>query len=168
MMANPWSAWRVAGLTLLGVFTAASARAGACTVSSSGLAFGNYQPLTFAGKLLSADKASDATISVVCTGISTGGSYSIALGPSLVGNSMNPRYMANGNGGPHMVFNVYRDATYSTIWGDGITGAMLAGTLPLGDSSQTHTVFGKIPAAQNTLRPGSFSGVLGVSLTYNP
>ena len=40
-------------LTLLAM-AAGQARAGGCTVSSPGLAFGAYQPLTFAGKLASA------------------------------------------------------------------------------------------------------------------
>jgi spore coat protein U-like protein len=167
MIARPVAGWRGC-LVLLGWLATAAAQAGSCTVSSSGLAFGNYQPLNFAGKLASADRTSDATISVVCTGIVDGGSYSIALGPSPAGNSMSPRYLANSNGGPSIAFNIYRDAAYSSIWGDGVGGAMLTGTLPAGASNQSHTVFGKIPAAQNTLWPGNFSGTLGMTLTYNP
>lgn len=139
-----------------------------CTVSSSGLAFGAYQPLTFAGKLTSVDKTSDATISLSCTGIVTGGSYSIALGPSTVGNSMSPRYLANPQGAPHLAFNVYREATYSTVWGDGTGGGMIAGTIPAGDSIQSHTVFGRMPGGQSSLRVGSYSGTLLMTVTYNP
>jgi spore coat protein U-like protein len=146
----------------------ASAQAGSCTVSSPGLAFGAYQPLTFTGKLLSADKTSDATVSVVCSSLLEGGSYSIALGPSTAGGSIAPRYLANTSGGAHMAYNVYLDAAYTSIWGDGITGSPLTGSLPVGDSSQSHTVFGRIPAGQNTLRAGSFSGSLAITLTYNP
>lgn len=146
----------------------AGAHAGSCTVSSPGLAFGVYQPLTFTGKLLSTDKTSDASVSISCIGLLAGGGYSIALGPSTVGNSIAPRYLANANGGADMAFNVYRDASYTSIWGDGVTGSMLTGTLPTGDSNQSHTVFGRIPAGQNTLKAGSFSGSLTMTLTYNP
>lgn len=146
----------------------AGAQAGSCTVSSSGLAFGTYQPLTFIGKLLSADKTSDAAISVACTALAQGGGYSIALGPSTVGNSIATRYLANASGGPAMAFNVYRDATYTSLWGDGFTGGLITGSLPVGDSNQSHTVFGRIPAGQSTLWPGSFAGSLTITLTYNP
>jgi spore coat protein U-like protein len=154
------------------LWTAAnSVLAGSCAVSSSGLAFGAYQPLTFAGKLNSVDKFSTATITVVCTGIAGGGGYSISLGPGTYGpgDRISTRYLANTNGGDYMVFNVYREAGYSTIWGDGIiAGSVLGGTLPAGDSNQQHAVYGRIAAGQNTLRAGSFSDSLMMTLTYNP
>jgi spore coat protein U-like protein len=153
--------WAVASLVL----------AGSCAVSSSGLAFGVYQPLTFAGKLASVDKTSTATVSVVCTAIAVGGSYTISLGPSTygTGDRISTRYLANANGGDYMVFNVYREASYLTIWGDGITaGSVLGGTLPTGDSNQSHAVYGRIAAGQNTLKAGSFSDSLTMTVTYNP
>lgn len=137
-----------------------------CTISSSGLAFGAYQPLTFDGRLTSVDKTSTATISISCSGIVTGGSYSIALGPSTVGNSMSPRYLANPQGGPNLAFNVYREGTHSMVWGDG--PGVIGGLIPGGDSTQSHTVYGKMPAAQNTLRVGTYSGTLVMTVTYNP
>lgn len=147
---------------------AGPAIAGACSVSSSGLAFGAYQPLTFAGKLVSADKTSDGAVSVVCTGIVTGGSYSISLGPSATGNSISPRYLDRIGGDSAMVYNIYRDASLTSIWGDGVTGSMLAGSLPVGDSNHTHTVYGRIPAGQSSLRSGNYSGSLTMTITYEP
>lgn len=156
-----------AAALLLALATAGQAQAG-CTVSSSGMAFGAYQPLTFAGKLTSVDVTSNASISVVCSGIATGGAYTIALGPSTAGNSISPRYLSNLSGGDNMVFNIYTAPTYSTIWGDGTTGAVISGGIPTGDSNQSQTVYGKIPAGQNMLRAGSFSGSMTMTLTYNP
>jgi spore coat protein U-like protein len=150
---------------------AGSVLAGACTVSSSGLAFGAYQPLTFAGKLNSVDKTSTATVTVMCTAIAGGGGYSISLGPGTYGpgDRISTRYLANTNGGDYMIFNVYHEASYSTIWGDGITaGSVLGGTLPTGDSNQSHAVYGRIAAGQNTLKAGSFSDSLTMTLTYSP
>lgn len=159
---------RAALAAIVAIGWQAGAHAGSCTVSSPGLAFGIYQPLTFTGKLLSADKTSDASVSVACSGLAEGGSYSIALGPGTAGNSIIPRYLANSNGGDPMAYNVYRDAAYTSVWGDGFTGSLITGSLPVGDSSQSHTVFGRIPAGQNTLKAGSFSGALTITLTYNP
>ncbi len=145
---------------------ASSVMAGSCAVSSSGMAFGSYQPLTFPGKVTSANVTSNATVSVVCTGIVTGGSYSIALGPSTPVNSSNPRYLTNTvNGGANMVFNIYTEASHTSIWGDGISGSLVGGSIP---SNQSHTVYGKIPAGQSTLKAGSFSDSLTMTLTYSP
>ena len=153
---------------LLLLATAGPALAG-CTVSSTGLAFGAYQPLTFAGKLTSSAVTSNASISVVCTGITGGGSYSIALGPSTTGSDhISTRYLRNSLGGDNMVFNVYTNASYSTVWGNGTMGSLIGGSIPVGDSNQSQTVYGKIPAGQNTLRAGSFSDSLTMTLTYNP
>jgi spore coat protein U-like protein len=166
------SAMLFALLFALLVLTAGKpAHAAGCTVSSPGLAFGAYQPLTVPGKLTSSNKESTATISVACTGIVTGGSYTIALGPSLVGagNGISTRYLANASGGDYMAFNVYKELSYSTIWGDGITaGSMITGSIAAGDSSQSHSVYGKIPAGQSTLKAGSFTDSLTMTLTYNP
>lgn len=150
---------------------ASMAQAGTCTVSSSGLAFGAYQPLTFAGKLVSTNVNSTATVSVVCTDIATGGSYTISLGASNYGsgNRISTRYLNNTvNGGDSMAFNVYTDAGYTTVWGDGSTGSLLNGTVATGNSNNSHTVYGNIPAGQNTLKAGNFSDSLTMTLTYNP
>ena len=163
-----WRRWRAASLFLAGAAASAASLAGACSVSATTLAFGRYQPLTFADKLVSLDRTSDATVSVACTGIVTGGSYTIALGPSPVGNSTVPRYLAHGGGGPAMAFNIYTDAALTSVWGDGFSGALLSGTIPTGDSSRSHAVFGRIPAGQNLLRAGSYSGSLTLTIRYEP
>lgn len=149
---------------------AGPAQAGSCTVSSSGMAFGAYQPLTFAGKLTSVDVTSNASISVVCTGIASGGAYSIALGPSTTGSGdrISTRYLGNSNGGDDMSFNIYTSASYLTVWGNGTTGGLVGGSIPVGDSNQSQPVYGRIPAGQNTLKAGSFSDSLTMTLTYNP
>lgn len=147
------------------------AHAGGCSVASSGLAFGSYQPLTFAGKMNAGAVTSDASVRVACTGIVTGGAYTIALGPSLAGTGdrIGTRYLANTAGGPDMAFNVYLDPARSTVWGDGISaGALLNGSIPPGDSDIAHTVYGRIPAGQGTLRTGDYSGALTMTISFTP
>jgi spore coat protein U-like protein len=149
----------------------AALAAGACAISSSGLAFGAYQPLTFPGKLVSVERPSTATVSVMCTGIAAGGAYSIGLGPGTygAGDRISTRYLNNTvNGGALMEFNVYADAGYTTVWGNGIIGSVFSGSIPAGDSTRTHTAYGKVPAGQNTLKAGSFSDWLTMTITYNP
>lgn len=159
---------RTTALLVLGLACSAHSLAGGCSVTSTSLAFGRYQPLTFAGKLTSTDRTSDATVSVQCTAIAVGGSYSISLGPGAQASSIIPRYLSHDAGGPGMAFNVYLDATYTSVWGDGFTGSVLSGSIPLGDSSQSHTVFGRVPAGQQQLRAGSYLGSLTITISYNP
>ena len=101
--------------------------AGACSISSSGLAFGTYQPLTFPGKLVSVVGRSRATVSVVCTGIAAGGGYSIGLGPGSYGGGdrISSRFLNHTViGGALMEYNVYVDSGYTTVWGNGIIGSV--------------------------------------------
>lgn len=155
-------------LLLLGAL-AAGAHAGSCTVSANGLAFGTtYQPITFPGKLASADAKTNATVTITCIGIASAAGYTVSLGPSPVNNSIEPRYMAHDGGGPPMVFNVYRDDAYTSVLGDGIVGSLLSGTIAAGDSATTLGVYGRVPAGQNTLRPGSYSASLPMTLSYQP
>ena len=105
------------------------------------------------------------------------GSYTLALGASAnsagagASDGISTRYLANSNGGANMAFNVYTDARRSIVWGNGNIGALVSGSLPivtLGSYTDNVTVYGKIPAGQNTLNAGIFSGSVTVTLTYNP
>ena len=67
-----------------------------------------------------------------------------------------------------MAFNIYTNAGYSTLWGNGTTGGLLAGSIPAGDSNQFKPVYGRIAAGQNQLKAGTFTGMLTMTLTYSP
>jgi spore coat protein U-like protein len=141
-----------------------------CTTNFSGLAFGAYQTLGSAGTLVSADVTSTASINVTCQGMPAGSSYTLGLGPSAAGsgNRIGTRYLANTRGGDPMAFNLFTDANRTVVWGDGVTGALIRGTLDTGGSHSSVAVYGKIPAGQSTLRAGSFLGSMTITLTYNP
>jgi spore coat protein U-like protein len=159
---------RCAAVALCSLACAANAVAGACSVSATPMAFRPYQPLTFAGKLNSTDGTADASVSVSCTGFAGGVNYTIALAPSSAGSSIVPRYLSHDGGGPGMAFNVYLDGAYTSVWGDGFTGAVIRGSIATGDSSKTHTVYGKLPSGQSSLRVGNYSGALTMRITYDP
>ena len=160
-----------ATLLLLLALGAGRVEAGTCNVSTSGLAFGPYQPLTFPGKLASAPATSDARVDIVCTGIVGGGTYTVALGPSSAGGGdrISVRYLTGAAGGDDMAFNVYLDPVHTQVWGDGIiAGSLMSGTIAPGDSNQSQTIYGRIPPGQSTLRAGSYSGWLTMTVSYNP
>ena len=164
--------WAAVGVAVGLLLVALPAQAGSCSVSSSGLAFGAYQPLSFAGKLHSVDRTSSANIVVTCTGIATGGSYVLTLGPSTYGsgNRISPRWLPNlGQAGDPMQFNVYTDPTCSSIWSDGVSaGPPFTGSIPAGDSQRSHTAYGRIPGGQSTLKAGQYADTLTMTLTFTP
>lgn len=158
-------------MLLLLVAGAGMAHAGGCTIGSTGVAFGLYQPLTFASRLTSTDVTSTGSVEVRCMGIATGGRYSAALGPSTTGpgDRISVRYLVNSTrDSDPMAYNLYLDPTYATIWGGGGVGSEFSGTVPTGDSSQSFTFYGRVPGGQNTLRAGTFTDTLTMTLTYNP
>jgi spore coat protein U-like protein len=151
--------------------TGSALAVGACSVSSTGLAFGPYQPLTLAGKLSSVDKTTTATVSLVCTAIEVGGTYTVSLGAGTYGpgDRISVRYLNNtNNGGDPMAFNVYTEASHNTVWGNGTIGSLLRGTIGTGSSNQSQTVYGKAPAGQATLKAGGFADSMTMTVTYNP
>lgn len=170
MASSPYLLLRLATARVLALlptlaFTLVSATAAhaSCTVSATALAFGTYQPLSFVGHLHSGDVSSAATVSVRCEGVS---GYSLRLGPSVVENSIYPRYMGHSSGGNPMMFNVFTDATYQTVWGDGAVGGLIVNG-PL-NGTFVHVVYGRIPARQHTLKAGSYSGSLTITVSYDP
>ena len=157
----------VLGVTAIAAIVQA---AGSCSVSSGGMVFGTYQPITFAGKLNSVAASSTATVSLVCTGI-TIGSYTIGLGPSFdgPGDRMSVRYLHNSTGVDGLVaFNAFIDPGYSLIWGDGIRGVLLRGVMPPGGSNRTHTVYGRVPEGQTLLKAGTYSSAMTITISYDP
>jgi len=67
----------------------------------------------------------------------------------------------------YMAYNVYTDAGYSTVWGDGTTGGLFSGSFNLLITKRTHTFYGKVPPGQFTLLAGAFYENLIVTVTYN-
>lgn len=133
----------------------APAASAACTVSSSGVAFGSFSPLT--------DSTVDATgtITVNCD-ISV--TYTLALSTGGSGGYA-PRRMASG--GNTMEYNLFRNATFSEIWGDsnGNNTYTVDGLVLLGN--RNHTVYGRIPlSTQRTVMVGSYSDSITITVTF--
>lgn len=161
---------RHGALLMIGLW-AGSALANDCFVSSSGLVFGPYQPLTFAGKLSSTSQTSTATVSVVCNGNGgakgSGATLSLSASNQGPGDRISTRYMQRVDGSDLMAFNLFTDANRTTVWGNGSTGALISISMAQ-RTSENITVYGTIPAGQNTLRAGRFLDSMIITLTYTP
>lgn len=121
----------------------------ACTLSTSGIAFGRYDPL------INQNVDSAANINVTCDQPTA---YSIAL--STGNGSYETRRMSSGL--HHLLYNLYIDAALTTVWGDG-TGQSAA----IGDTQlvANYTVYGRIPAGQNA-HVGAYGDTIVITLTF--
>lgn len=114
---------------------------------------------------LAADDDATGTITVRCT---NGTPYSIALNVGTGGGSFGTRTLDDTAGGK-LNFNLYRNAVRNEVWGDGSSSTYTVSGTGAGlgvPQEQSHTVYSRIPAGQNTVAPGSYSSIILVSITY--
>lgn len=131
----------------------------ACTVSSSGVAFGTYNPFS--------TSPTDATgdITLTCTAGSGSGAYSVGLSVGG-GSSYSARRMTSGSN--LLPYQVYSNAARSTVWGDGTAGTSTAtagDNRPQVGGSTSLPIYGRI-VAQIAVAPGSYSDTLTVTVVY--
>lgn len=136
-------------------FGAADAEA-ACTVSASGVAFGTYDVYQ------TSPTDSTGTITFRCGNQDKDILITISRGSS---STFNPRTMQAG--GDVLVYNLYRDAAMTQIWGDGSggTSAYFNRNPQPNNQDIPLTVFGRIPAGQDAA-PGLYSDTVVVSIEY--
>lgn len=104
-----------------------------CSVSTAGLAFGAYDPFS----AVALDSAAD--VSIACD---SSVSYSVSL--SSGSGSYAGRQLTGA--GDVLAYNLYANASRSTVWGDGSSGTVAVS----GVGSTAHqTVYGRIRAGQN-------------------
>lgn len=120
---------------VLALLLAPAAQA-ACTVGTGGVDFGAYD--VFNGS----PTDSTSTITVSCD---SSASYTVLL--SSGNGTYDARYLSSSP--DSLFYNLYTDATLSTIWGDGSAGTGTVGGITLGGTQENHTVYGRIPAGQN-------------------
>jgi len=132
-----------------------------CTASATGVAFGNYNPTN--------SSPTDATgnVHVFCTVliISVAAQTNISL--STGGGTYADRKMSSG--AELLSYNVYKEATHTTVWGDGTggTGIWTDNTLILVlGTSIDHTIYGRIPAGQY-VAAGSYTDTITVTVEYH-
>lgn len=144
----------------IGVFLAPSLFAAppstTCTVSATGVNFGNYD--VFAAVPLS----STGTITITCD---KNANVTISVGPSPTSGGFNPRQLQLAAGTDRMDYNLFTDAGGTSIWGDGT-----AGTATLLEKAKKNTpsnviIYGTIPALQN-LSAGLYGETVTVTIVW--
>ncbi len=113
-----------------------------CSISTSGVAFGNYSVFS------ASPTVSTGTVNYSCTlGILV--RVELSRGSSA---TFNPRTLKNGT--QILNYNLFLDSGYTTIWGDGsgTTGRITQVVTAL--FPHAATVYGRIPAQQNAVIGG--------------
>lgn len=130
-----------------------------CSASTSGMAFGAYDPTA------STPTETTGTISLNCTGVvSLLGTIEVSAGGGSSGNAL-ARTMKNG--ASSLNYNIYTDSPRTIVLGNGSGGtstisAPLNGLLIF---SQSITVYGRVPQNQ-WVQVGSYADNVVITITY--
>ena len=148
-----------AAALLAGCSIPGAASAVTCSVSTQSANFGVYNPL------LAAPASTTGIIDVACTCsvldcIAFG--YRLDIGAGQSGNTADRRMRAADK---QLRYNLYADASYSTIWGSGSGGMSVIYLIALFGSKQTSVVYARAPASQ-IVPPGAYSDMPVVTITY--
>lgn len=132
-----------------------------CSATATGVSFGTYIPL-------GSNVDAAGNVRVTCSGlVGLTISYNIALNKGVYSASFSPRQM--GSGINRLNYNLYTSNGYGTIWGDGTGGSgdiSDSYILLLGTVNRDYPVNGRIPGSQTTTKPGSYSDLITVTVTY--
>ncbi len=121
------------------LIAAGKASGSGCVASATGIAFGTYQPLH------PADTVSVSMITYSCTGVK--GRVRIALSRGESGTFAR-RIMHQGN--RKLEYNLYLDATGTSIWGDGSGGSQIyVANGPPDGAPVNLIVYGRVQARQD-------------------
>ena len=131
-----------------------------CSISTSTLAFGSYDPVV---SNAASPLNGSGTVTVTCT---SGSSATITLGQGANANvgstdAVPLRRMTDGSSN-FLPYFLYQDSGRTTVWGNTAgTGVGATGT----GSTDGHTVYGQIAAAQN-VPAGSYSDTVVATVTF--
>ncbi|MFL9926023.1 spore coat U domain-containing protein [Herbaspirillum lusitanum] len=148
-------------LMWLALFTLNAGAQSICSVSSTGVNFGTYDPKS------SANVDVTGTVTVTCQAtVSLGILYTVKLSAGSSG-AFSQRKMLNG--AATLNYQVYTNSARTTVWGDGSSsttyptdGYLLQVLTPV---TNTYTAYGRLTGSQNVIA-GSYIDTLTVLVTY--
>ena len=167
-MATPWRMRRgAATIAVLLCWSSVALADGYCNVSSTGIAFGNYDPLN------PTPTAVLGTVLATCTHTGGGASNFVITTTLSPGNSGShpDRWMLRAGGTEQLLYNIFVDAGFAQVFGNGAGGTVTGPTTQIRVSNGKSTVenvgtlYGRIPAGQ-IVTPGSYSDTVVVTINY--
>ncbi len=131
-----------------------------CSLTTNNLAFGVYTPANVTPLDLM------GTISVSCDGVAGQTiSYTLAFNTGNSGSFISRKMIY---GSYALNYNLYLNAAYTSIWGDGNVGTVIlteSYAAVAGGNVRNYTIYGRIPGSQ-IVPPGNYADTLIATLTY--
>lgn len=100
------------------------------------------------------------SVVVTCT---PGTAMSIALDYGLNGGSSSARYLSNSTSSNKLAYQLYRDASRSTVWG---TGALAYSIASFPATTQTFPVYARLLTSGTVPAAGTYNDTVTVTLTW--
>jgi spore coat protein U-like protein len=142
----------------LGLMLGSGAASAACTVGSTGVAFGAYDPRS------ATPDDSSGTIQADCH--PSDNAPNVEIGAGLYGTIATRRMSS---GAATLSYLLYTSAARSVVWGDGtqgsITQTLTGGSVSGGTRYFSGTIYGRIPAGQN-VPAGTYNDTLMVTISF--
>jgi len=156
--ASPLATRILAGLfVLLASVALPSVVRAACTVSATGVSFGVYDVFT------ATPDDSTGTITYRCGNSDKNITITLSKGGS---GTYAPRKMSKAGSTDQLSYNVYFDATRTTVWGDGTGGSTYySRNNPQNNQDVVLTMYGRITASQD-VSVGSYGDTLLVTINF--
>jgi spore coat protein U-like protein len=152
---------RLCALALLAALAVPLARAGSitsCTVAVTGVTFGVYTPLQTTPLDI------NGAINIACTGVTGNNGITIDLSTGASNSYAPTRWLVSGT--YTLGYNLYFDAAYTQVWGNGTGGSVEGGaSIKRNSPKASLPVYGVIAAGQDPA-PGSYSDALTVTVNY--
>ncbi|MCC8361670.1 spore coat U domain-containing protein [Lysobacter sp. A6] len=142
------------------------AHAASCSVAATAMAFGTYDPIS------ATPRDSSADVSVDCNGNGNQTSVGITFDAGTYGSFATSRAM--GQGANRLYYNLYVDASRTTVFGSGVSVSCTTGvdspgctgSNPSGGALRaTRTIFGRMPTGQD-VASGPYSDVVRITITF--
>jgi spore coat protein U-like protein len=163
---QPGHAVRAAVTLCLCLATTSAVAAPSCSVSTPGLNFGPYD--VYAAGVTN----SSGTLTVTCDLNPPPGNADVNYTISLSTGSSNSFVQRQMKSGANTFgYNLYTTNAHSVVWGDGtgstatVLGSMRL-TSPSPSKTNTHTVYGQIPALQDVAVASDYQDNVTVTVTY--
>lgn len=133
-----------------------------CTTTLSGVNFGHYDPFSSVANTATGSVQVFCTVLVAAVNATITSTFSTGNSGSYAARHM--------TGGSHiMSYNLYADAGYGTVLGDGTSGTGYfsdTSSIAVLGTTVTHEIYGSIPADQN-LPVGTYVDLVTVTVTFN-
>lgn len=144
--------------TATGTFQVTATVLSSCTVTGTTLNFGsNIDPIAASVPL-----DSSSTLSVICSNTTP---YTVALNAGTNaggGTSFTSRAIKNGTS--TLGYQLYKDSSRTTVWGDGTSSTSTTAGTGSG-SAQSLTIYGRLPSLSGAV-PGNYTDTVTVTITY--